>query len=350
VAQAQRGVDVRQAGPLLFDASFVSSSTGAPVTTGSASAQLFEVQSDGSLKAFDFSTNLFIVAGSNPVTATIALTQQATGSGATASGYWSAVLSTTTALTPGGIYLITYTVPAGAAPYAMRKIQFGLAEGDISVDTLGRIDVGKILGTASAGAAGFMGIDWGHVNAPTTAVALSGTTIGTVTTYTGNTPQTGDNFARIGALGAGLTALAQASALTSLTTTVGAAGAGLTGIPFTGVATSSALASLVTTVGTPAQASALTTLTTTVGASGAGLTAVAVAPTGLDAVVGWGTFSLKQTIRGIYAAVAGKRSGVPLPGVAGTITLVDNAAVAYGTITVDTGGNITASSLSPPSA
>jgi hypothetical protein len=33
----------------------------------------------------------------------------------------------------------------------------------------------------------------------------------TVTTYTGNTPQTGDNFARIGTLGAGLTALAQAS-------------------------------------------------------------------------------------------------------------------------------------------
>jgi hypothetical protein len=37
--------------------------------------------------------------------------------------------------------------------------------------------------------------------------ALSATTIGTVTNYTGNTPQTGDNFLRIGAGGAGLTAL-----------------------------------------------------------------------------------------------------------------------------------------------
>lgn len=37
--------------------------------------------------------------------------------------------------------------------------------------------------------------------------ALSSTTIGTVTTYTGNTPQTGDAYARIGVAGAGLTAL-----------------------------------------------------------------------------------------------------------------------------------------------
>lgn len=34
--------------------------------------------------------------------------------------------------------------------------------------------------------------------------------VDTVTTYTGNTPQTGDNFARIGAAGAGLTALGDA--------------------------------------------------------------------------------------------------------------------------------------------
>lgn len=37
----------------------------------------------------------------------------------------------------------------------------------------------------------------------------------TVTTYTGNTPQTGDSFARIGATGSGLTSLAQASLVTA---------------------------------------------------------------------------------------------------------------------------------------
>jgi len=35
----------------------------------------------------------------------------------------------------------------------------------------------KILGTTSAGAAGYVGLDWGNINAPTTTVNLSGTTV-----------------------------------------------------------------------------------------------------------------------------------------------------------------------------
>lgn len=68
-----------------------------------------------------------------------------------------------------------------------------------SIDASGRVDIGKILGTASAGAAGSVGIDWAHVANPTTALVLSGTTVGTITTYTGNTLQTGDAYARLGA-------------------------------------------------------------------------------------------------------------------------------------------------------
>lgn len=49
----------------------------------------------------------------------------------------------------------------------------------LSIDASGRVDLGKILGTASAGAVGYVGIDWGHVNAPTTSVNLSSTTIST---------------------------------------------------------------------------------------------------------------------------------------------------------------------------
>jgi hypothetical protein len=146
-----------------------------------------------------------------------------------------------------------------------------------TIDSSGRMDLGKILGTASAGVAGYVGPDWSHVNAPTTTVALTGTTVGTVTsvtgnvagsvgsvasggitaasiaadaitaakiadgaidtatfasgttiprctlvdtlnTYTGNTPQTGDSFARIGATGSGLTSLAPSA--TALSTVV----------------------------------------------------------------------------------------------------------------------------------
>jgi hypothetical protein len=55
----------------------------------------------------------------------------------------------------------------------------GNATAALGVDASGRVDLGKILGTASAGTAGYIGPDWGHVNAPTTTVGLTGTTIST---------------------------------------------------------------------------------------------------------------------------------------------------------------------------
>jgi len=63
-------------------------------------------------------------------------------------------------------YSLTQTFPANFA--------------SLSVDVSGRVDVGKILGTASAGAAGYVGIDWSHVNAPTSPLALTNTTIAPV--------------------------------------------------------------------------------------------------------------------------------------------------------------------------
>lgn len=56
--------------------------------------------------------------------------------------------------------------------------------------------------TLDVSAGGEAGLDWGNVGSPTTTVGLSGTTVGvvsTLTTYTGNTVQTGDNYARLGA-------------------------------------------------------------------------------------------------------------------------------------------------------
>lgn len=73
--------------------------------------------------------------------------------------------------------------------------------------------------TLDVSAGGEAGFDWGNVGSPTTANNLSGTTVNltnTVTTYTGNTPQTGDSFARIGALGAGLTALASQTSVNTI--------------------------------------------------------------------------------------------------------------------------------------
>jgi hypothetical protein len=49
--------------------------------------------------------------------------------------------------------------------------------------------------TLDVSAGGEAGLDWANVGSPTTTLVLSGTTLGTLTTYTGNTPQTGDNYA-----------------------------------------------------------------------------------------------------------------------------------------------------------
>ena len=68
-------------------------------------------------------------------------------------------------------------------------------------------------------------VNWAEVTAPTTAVDLSGTDIqlcDTVTTLTGHTAQTGDSFARIGANGASLTALATQASVNTIDTNVDA--------------------------------------------------------------------------------------------------------------------------------
>lgn len=99
---------------------------------------------------------------------------------------------------------------------------------------------GRTLDVSSGGEAG---IDWANVGSQSTSVNLSGTTtnlVNTVTTYTGNTVQTGDSFARIGATGSGLTSLASQASVDTIdgivddilldTAEIGTAGAGLTNI------------------------------------------------------------------------------------------------------------------------
>ena len=88
-------------------------------------------------------------------------------------------------------------------------------------------------------ATGAAGIDWGNVENQTTALDLSATDIqlvDTVTTLTGHTAQTGDNFARLGApAGANVSADIAAvktdtAAILTDTAEIGMAGAGLTNI------------------------------------------------------------------------------------------------------------------------
>lgn len=89
----------------------------------------------------------------------------------------------------------------------------------------------------------------------------------TVTAYTGNTPQTGDSFARIGTTGSGLTSVAQAATALSTANWTTARAGYLDNLSAGAVALHSDVTGLATTT-------ALGGLITTVGAAGAGLTAL----------------------------------------------------------------------------
>lgn len=111
------------------------------------------------------------------------LSQGAAGS---VSPDWNAIRNPTTAVNLSGTTISTsqrvdvntiktqsVTCAAGVTVGAF----VGNATAALSVDASGRIDVGSILGTASQGAAGYVGIDWSKITNPTATVNLSGTTV-----------------------------------------------------------------------------------------------------------------------------------------------------------------------------
>jgi hypothetical protein len=161
-----KGVDVRQTGTALLLRTLLQSAAGALVTSGTTSLRLYELQSDGSLKTYDFSTNAF-TAGV-VTTPTASLNYQKSTNGTVDTGLWTYALTTLTGLTAGAIYLAHVNNPNASPTDQVREFQWGSAEGDLQVTPTGT-------GAADLNAAP----DWAHVLNATTAVALSGTTFST---------------------------------------------------------------------------------------------------------------------------------------------------------------------------
>lgn len=135
MALAQKGIDVRQTGTgLLFDG-FLQDSLGALVTSGTTTLRLYEVQSDGTLKSYDFNDNTFKTTALG--TATLSMSHRQ-GNNATANtGYWSATLATLTGFTAGGIYLANVNNTGALPTDQMRKFQYGSEQGDLVVTANG---------------------------------------------------------------------------------------------------------------------------------------------------------------------------------------------------------------------
>jgi len=68
------------------------------------------------------------------------------------------------------------------------------AEADTAASDYGALKPTTAGRTLDVTATGEAGIDWANIGSSTSTVNLSGTTVGTITTYTGNMPQTGDTY------------------------------------------------------------------------------------------------------------------------------------------------------------
>ena len=141
-----KGIDVRQSGDRLIFRASLKDSSGAKVTTGTATLRLFEVQNDGSLKSYDFNDNTFKTTALT--TATVNLVHRQGNNSTYDTGLWSYSLTTITGFTRGNVYISQISHASASPPEQEREFQYGEGEGDESIDANGRVDLGKWIGTA----------------------------------------------------------------------------------------------------------------------------------------------------------------------------------------------------------
>lgn len=141
--------------------------------------------------------------------------------------------------------------------------------------------------------------------------------VDTLTTYTGNTLQTGDSFARLGAP-AGASVSADIAAIEAQTDDIGAAGAGLTALATQASVNTiddfldTEIAAIITTLGTPSNLGSGATVaanlvdieaqTDDIGVAGAGLTAINLPNQTMD-IVGNITGNLSGSVGSVTGAV-----------------------------------------------
>src|SRR5690349_2755485 len=149
-ATGHKGIDVRQtANRLVFRASLKDSS-GARITSGSATLYLYELQDDGTLKSYDFNDNIFKTGALT--TETAAMTHRQGNNSTTNTGIWTSVLLTVTGFTAGAIYVAVVSHSSASPTQQEREFQFGSAQGDLVVSSAGYLqgDVKALDGDATA--------------------------------------------------------------------------------------------------------------------------------------------------------------------------------------------------------
>lgn len=138
-----KGIDVRQTGNQLLFRAFLQTALGALLGTGTTTLSIIELQSDGTVKSYDFNDNTFKTTALT--TATLAMTHRPSNNAGTTTGVWTVALATLTGFTVGGIY-VAIVNNSGAGPTdQFTTFQYGSAEGDLVV-TAGATGLGYIVG------------------------------------------------------------------------------------------------------------------------------------------------------------------------------------------------------------
>ena len=142
-----KGIDTRQSGTaIVFDASLKDSS-GVKVVAGTTNLAIYEIQSDGTFKSYDFADNTFKTTALT--TGTAAMVHRTGNNGTVNTGLWSYALATLTGFTRGGVYISQIT-NSGALPADQeRKFVYGDMEGDATASAAGFVqsDVVRLNGS-----------------------------------------------------------------------------------------------------------------------------------------------------------------------------------------------------------
>jgi len=128
------GINVRESGERVVFRAFLLDGDGRPLADGGTLLYLYELQSDGSLKSYDFSDHTFKTG--ELVEETTVMTHRAGNNGLTDTGLWTAVLTCTTGLARGRVYLALVKNTMAHPAVQAREFQYGNGEGDMNSDEL----------------------------------------------------------------------------------------------------------------------------------------------------------------------------------------------------------------------
>lgn len=132
-----KGINVLETGDRIIFIESLKDSSGEIIVAGTTSLRLYELQSDGSLKSYDFNDHTFKTTALT--TATVTMTHRTGNNSTVDTGLWTYALATLTGFTPGMIYISSVNNNSASPTETERKFQYGGDEGDLPM-AYGRVD------------------------------------------------------------------------------------------------------------------------------------------------------------------------------------------------------------------